>query len=264
MQISGSRALLTGASGGLGHAIARRLHAAGARLVLTGRRIEVLEPLAAELEAEAVAVDLAARAELEGLIERSRDVDLLIANAALPASGRLESFSVAELDRALDVNLRAVLLIAHELAPRMVERGRGQIVVMSSLAGKSGQAGSSVYSATKFALRGFCQGLRADLHGTGVGVSCIMPGFVRDAGMYADSGVELPRGVGTSSPQQVADAVVEAIVDDRGEIVVAPLAMRAGAVFAGLSPTLAAAVARKAGGQAVGDDFATGQSDKRL
>lgn len=264
MLISGSKVLLTGATGGLGHAIARELRKAGAELTLTGRRAELLQRLADETGGAAVAVDLADRAQLQDLIAASGDIDILIANAALPASGHLHSFSIEEIDKALDVNVRAVVLMARALSEQMAARGRGHIVVMSSLAGKSGQPGSSVYSATKFALRGFCQSLRGDLRSSGVGVSCVLPGFVRDAGMYADSGVELPRGVGTSTPQEVADAVVKAITRNRGEIVVAPVTMRASAIVAGVAPAAAAAVARKAGGESVSDDFASGQSDKRL
>ena len=264
MLISGSNVLLTGATGGLGHCIARELHGAGARLTLTGRRADTLDDLARETGAAAIAADLADRDALNRLIERSGDTDILVANAALPASGHLHSFSSEVIDKALDVNVRAVILLARALSEQMTIRGRGHIVVMSSLAGKSGQAGSSIYSATKFALRGFSQSLRADLRSAGVGVSCILPGFVSDAGMYADSGVELPRGVGTSTPQQVADAVVKAITRNRGEIVVAPVPMRASAVAAGIAPAIAAAVARKAGGQSVSDDFASGQKEKRV
>ena len=100
---------------------------------------------------------------------------------------------------------------------------------MSSLSGKAAAPASSIYSAAKFGLRGFAHGARADLRGTGVGVSVIMPGFVRDAGMFADAGVKLPPGVGTSSPEQVARRVITAIERNRGEVTVAPFALRIGA-----------------------------------
>ena len=236
MLISGSKVLLTGATGGLGHDMARVLRAAGANLVLTGRRAEVLEPLAEETAGTAVTADLSLREDVDRLISDHADSDILVANAALPASGRIESFSVAEIDKALEVNLRATIVLAHGLGLAMAQRGRGHIVVISSLAGKTGQPGSAIYSATKFGLRGFSQALRGDLRSQGVGVSCILPGFVSDAGMYADSGAKLPRGVGTSKPRAVSDAVVKAITHDRGEIVVAPVAMRFSAAFAGLAP----------------------------
>lgn len=263
MLLTGKTILLTGATGGLGHAIARRLHRAGAQLILTGRRTAVLEVLAQELGAQSLAVDLADRGAVARLAEECAHVDVLIANAALPASGPLTSFTQAEIDRALDVNLRAPIVLARVLGVRMAERRSGHMVFVSSLNGKTGLSGTSMYSATKFGLRGFGQGLRGDLRPFGVGVSVVFPGFVSDAGMFADSNVELPRGVGTSTPDAVADAVADAIERNRGEIDVAPLLMRLGAKFAGLAPELAAAVARRAGSDEVAGQMAAAQGEKR-
>jgi short-subunit dehydrogenase len=263
MELRGSNVLLTGATGGIGHAIARALHQRGASLVLTGRRAEVLEPLAAEVGGRATAVDLGEREELDRLIEEAGDVDVLVANAALPASGDALEFRVDQIDRALEVNLRAPMILSRVLGERMAARGRGHIVLISSLSGKSGQAGSAIYSATKFGLRGFGQGLRGDLAPRGVGVSVVFPGFIRDAGMFHESGTKLPRGVGTSTPEQVAAGVVRAIEADKGEVDVAPVGMRAGAAFGGLAPTLSARVAQRLGGDQIARDLAAGQSDKR-
>lgn len=263
MQISGSTVLLTGATGGLGHAIARALSAEGAQLILTGRRVDVLEPLASELDARALAVDLSESAEVDRLLSEAGEVDILVANAALPGSGRLDSFTLDQIDRALDVNLRAPIALAHALAPEMVARGRGQLLFMSSLSGKAATAGSSIYNATKFGLRGFATAMRAELHGTGVGVSAVFPGFIREAGMFAEAGVELPRGVGTRSPQDVAKAVVEAIERNRGEVDVAPIALRMGSALAGLAPEISAAITRKSGGEKLAASVADGQHAKR-
>ncbi|HEU4976679.1 MAG TPA: SDR family oxidoreductase [Baekduia sp.] len=263
MDLRGSSVLLTGATGGIGHAIARELHRHGASLVLTGRRTDVLEPLAAELAAAATAVDLADRAAVDALLDEAGDVDVLVANAALPASGDILALGVDQIDRALEVNLRAPMVLSRVLAERMVRRGRGHIVLVSSLAGKSGQAAGSIYSATKFGLRGFGQGLRADLAPRGVGVSVVFPGFIRDAGMFHDSGAKLPKGVGTSTPEEVAAAVARAIVADEGEVDVAPLGMRVGTTFASVAPSLAARVAKRLGGDRVAAQLADGQADKR-
>jgi short-subunit dehydrogenase len=263
MEISGSRVLLTGATGGIGLAIARTLHGAGAELIVTGRRIEVLEPLAAELGARALAVDLADRAEVERLASEAGQVDILVANAALPASGPLDSYSVEQLERALDVNLRAPIVLAHELLPAMLERRRGHLVFMSSLSGKAASPGTALYAASKFGLRGFAGSLRADLHDSGVGVSAVLPGFIRDAGMFAEAEVELPPGVGTRTPQDVADGVVKAIVQNRGEVEVAPLQLRASTIFASLAPESAQRVARRVGSERVAREMAAGQRDKR-
>jgi short-subunit dehydrogenase len=263
MELRGSSVLLTGATGGIGHAIARRLHGAGASLLLTGRRADVLEPLAAEIGGRATAVDLAERDQVDRLLEEARDVDVLVANAALPASGDALQFSVEQIDRALEVNLRAPVILSRVLGERMVERGRGHIVLISSLAGKSSQPSSSIYSATKFGLRGFGQGLRGDLGPRGVGVSVVFPGFIRDAGMFHESGAKLPKGVGTCTPDEVAAAVVRAIEQDKGEIDVAPLGLRAGTTFAQIAPEISAKVAKRLGGDKVTEQLVAGQADKR-
>jgi short-subunit dehydrogenase len=265
LQISGSTVLLTGATGGIGRAVARSLRSGGAELILTGRRVEMLEQLGEELDARVLAVDLSIAAEIDRLVVEAGDVDVLIANAALPASGTLESFSVAEIDRALDVNLRAPIVLAHELVPGMVARGRGHVLVMSSLAGKAATPRAALYNATKFGLRGFAAALRSDLRGTGVGVSAVFPGFISDAGMYADADadVKLPLGIGTRSPEDVARAVVSAIERNRGEVDVAPLALRAGATFASLAPALAGSLARRLGADQLSRKLSDGQSDKR-
>jgi short-subunit dehydrogenase len=263
VNLAGRTVLLTGATGGLGHAIARRLRAAGAELVLTGRRTDVLEPLAAETGARSLAVDLADSAAVQRLASECADVDALVANAGLPGSGQLTSFTIDEIDRALAVNLRAPMVLARELAEHMVARGSGHLVFMSSLAGKVGTPRSSVYSATKFGLRGFAQSLREDLRPSGVGVSAIFPGFVRDAGMFHDTGTKLPPGVGTVAPEAVAEAVVRAIERNRGEIDVAPVGLRAGAKAAGLAPDLAATISRKLGGQKIAEQHVSAQTTKR-
>jgi short-subunit dehydrogenase len=208
-------------------------------------------------------VDLAAPDEVDRLVSEAGDVDILLANAGLPASGTLSSFTVEEIDRALTVNLRAPIVLSHALAPAMVERGRGHLLFMSSLAGKAATPGTSLYNATKYGLRGFASALRADLRGSGVGVSTVFPGFIRDAGMFAEAGVKLPPGVGTRSPDHVAQAVLAAIERNRGEVDVAPLPLRVSAAFAGLAPELAAALARRLGSEEIARQMEAGQRTKR-
>ncbi len=263
MRIEGRTALVTGATGGIGHAIARSLAGRRAKLVLTGRQTDVLGRLARELEAQVFAVDLADRRSLDHLIERTEAVDILVANAALPASGRLAALTDDEIDAALDVNLRAPIFLARSLAIRMMARRSGHLVFINSLSGKVAAPGSSLYNATKFGLRGFAQSLRQELHGTGVGVSTIFPGFIREAGMFARSGVVLPKGVGTRSPEEVSSAVVQAIEHDQGEVDVAPAGLRAGALVAGVAPAVSATLQRWLGAGKIADDIARGQRGAR-
>ncbi len=259
----GGNVLLTGASGGIGHAIARAVAPRSADLILTARRTEVLEPLAADLGARVIACDLARQADVELLIEHAGRVDVLISNAALPASGQLLDLTQPEIDRMLEVNLRAPIALARALMPGMITRRRGHLAFISSLSGKAASPASSIYSATKFGLRGFALGLREDLRPHGVGVSVVLPGFVSEAGMFADSGASLPLGVGTRSPEQVARAVVSAIDRNRAEVAVAPLTMRLGASIGGVAPALASAVSRRMGSERIAADIAAGQRDKR-
>ena len=263
MQLTAMRALVTGANGGIGAAIARALHGAGATVVLSGRRADALRPLAEALGARVVLADLSDRSAVTRCVDEAGPVDILVANAALPSSGPLLDFEPEQIDRALDVNLRAPIMMARAAARGMRERGRGHIVFISSVSGKVAAPGTSIYSATKFGLRGFALGLREDLHGTGVGVTTIYPGFIRDAGMFADTKVTLPRGVGTRSPEQVADAVLRAIRGNPAEITVAAFEQSLGALLAGLSHPLVASIQRRFGGTAVASEIAAAQAHKR-
>ena len=162
------------------------------------------------------------------------------------------------------MNLRAPMVLARVLGERDGRaRQRPPRLHVLAVRARSATPRSSVYSATKFGLRGFAQSLREDLRPSGVGVSAIFPGFVRDAGMFHDTGTKLPPGVGTRSPEDVADAVVRAIERNRGEVDVAPVSLRAGAMAAGLAPDLAAIRAAQARRAADRRGPRRAQTDKR-
>jgi short-subunit dehydrogenase len=220
--------LVTGATGGLGRAITSALAQRGATLVLSGRSPEALQELSDSLPGEhrIAAADLALEGAAEGLAADAGEVDCLVANAGMSGTGSLESFSTDDLTRAIRVNLEAPMVLARALAPGMVERGEGQIVFIASLAGKSASPRSSIYNATKFGLRGFALALRTDLAGTGAGVSIVSPGFVRGAGMFAKSGARSTAGLGTTTPERVAAAVVRAVERNPVEVAVAPIRQR--------------------------------------
>src|SRR5262249_54922035 len=130
----------------------------------------------------------------------------------------------------------APMQMARMLEGPMAARRSGHMVFVSSLAGKSATPLASIYAATKFGLRGFALSLRADLSSQGVGVSLVSPGFIRDAGLLADSGAGAPPGMGTGTPADVGAAVLKAIERDKVEIVVAPIHQRALAHFALATP----------------------------
>jgi short-subunit dehydrogenase len=263
VEIAGTRVLLTGATGGIGRAIAKALHERGAHLLLSGRRQEELEALAAETGGEALLADLAKREDVEALPARAGHVDILVHNAGLPGAGRLEAFTPEELDRVIDVNLRAGVQLTRALMPAMIERGRGHLVYMSSMAGKVPTVRASIYSATKYGLRGFAGALRDDLHGTGVGVSAVFPGVIEEAGMWADAGMKTPTGVPKRYPRDVAAAVVKCIEKNEGEINVADPIQKFGGITAALTPAFAARIRRLVGLEKIADETAKRQADKR-
>jgi short-subunit dehydrogenase len=261
MQLSGRTALLTGATGGLGRVIAAALAERGAALVLSARSAEALEQLAGELPGGGhitIPADLAQPGAATKLVVDAGQFDVLVANAGLPGAGKLDDFSDTEIERALRVNLEAPMRMARAAIGQMVDRGSGHMVFIGSLAGKAPSPRSSLYNATKFGLRGFALGLRTDLAPEGVGVSLVAPGFVRDAGMFADSGARTPPGMGTTSPQRVGEAVVRAIEQNRMELTVAPIPLRVATHLALASPTIAVRAQGGARGKRAAEEIAAG------
>lgn len=267
MDLADRTALLTGATGGLGIAIAKDLAGRGARVIVSGRKLEALEALVAELPGaghRALAADLAEPGAAEQLAAAAGAVDLLVANAGLPGAGRMEDFTAEQVKRALRVNLESPMLLAQLLYPAMLEKGSGHLVFVASLAGKAPSPRSAIYNATKFGLRGFALGLRSDLAPQGVGVSIVSPGFIRGAGMFAESGASAPPGLGTSTPERVSAGVLRAIESDKVEVAVAPLRQRFLAHFGMVSPGIAVRTASGGAGQKAAAEIADGHSkDKR-
>ena len=247
VNLNGARVLLTGATGGIGHAIARALHARGAALILTGRRTEVLDELAAEIGGATIACDLSDPAAVSKLMEQAGDIDVLVANAALPGAGVLTDLTEQQVDANLDVNLRAPIVLSQWAAKQMVPRGRGHTVLIGSLAGRAASPGTPLYNATKFGLRGFALAHREDLRGTGVGVSIVEPGFVSDAGMFIESGMPLPKGMRTVTPEDVAAGVIRSIHKDLGEVMVAPAELKFLSGVASIAPGFSASLQRRLG-----------------
>lgn len=266
MEIAGKRVLLTGATGGLGRSIAANLAAFGAKLSLSARSAGALEELSAGLPGSGHTVlpaDFSREGEAVGLASAAGEVDILVANAALPATGRLDELTAEQVSRMVRVNLESPILLAQALVPGMVHRGRGKVVLIGSLAGKAGSPRSSIYNATKFGLRGFAFGLASDLAGDPVSVTVVAPGFVRSAGMFAESGVEAPAVLGTTTPERVAETVRAAIGSDRLEMPVAPARARVMAHLGLASPSLSHRVQSGKAGQDATARLAAGQVNKR-
>jgi short-subunit dehydrogenase len=248
MEIRGKSILVTGASGGLGQANVRELSRRGAELVVTARKVAVLDQLAAETGAEVLVADLADRADVERVAARAGSCDVLVANAGVGGDPAFHDFDTENIDRMLEVNLRSPIVLANEFAhARIAAHLPGQIVLVGSLSGIATSPGTRMYNATKFGLRGFALSFRQELAASGVGCTLVAPGFIRDAGMFADGGVELPPGVRTKSPDDVAAGVVRAIVRNPAEVFVSPAELRLASTLGGLAPALSAAILRRVG-----------------
>ncbi len=210
----GEWAVVTGASDGIGRAIARRLAASGMKVLLVARRAEVLEALASELEkvggtTRVLAADLGDPAGIEKVIEASRDLDvgLLVASAGFGTSGPFLSGSLdAELGM-IDVNCRAVAALVHPFGKRFTAQRRGGIVLLSSLVGFQGVPGSANYAATKAYVQSLAEGLYYELRPSGVDVLASAPGPVH-SGFASRAGMTMGNAL---TPEVVADATLRAL-----------------------------------------------------
>ncbi len=259
-KLRGRTAIVTGASRGIGPYVARALAEEGMNLVLAARSVEALEQVAVEVgrqgvKAIATPTDVADAASRRALVEAAVGefgaIDVLVNNAGIEQAKPYGEMAEEDIRDIVEVNLLASMFLTQAVLAGMQERGRGHIVNMASLAGKMGLPYATAYSASKAGMIGMTKALRAELHGSGVSASVICPGFVAEAGMYADGMVELgvnaPRMTGTSPPAKVARAVVKAIKSDKPEIIVNPRAVRVPLTIAEASPTLGEMMARRTG-----------------
>ena len=217
-----------------------------AELIVTARNEARLNDLRDRTNAEVVVADLTDRRDVDMLGERYSTVDVLIANAGVGEDSEISDLTTEEIDQSLDVNLRAPILLATAFAQAHQAAGTpGHIVTIGSLSGLAATAGTRMYNATKFGLRGFTLSLRQELEEHQIGVSHVAPGFIRDAGMFANNDIELPPGVRTKSPENVGAAVADAIEKNRGEVFVAPRELRVASTFSTVAPGLSAAVQKR-------------------
>jgi short-subunit dehydrogenase len=234
-----SSILITGASSGIGAALARLYAAKGVALALGGRDAGRLAKVAADCrsagaEVSEAIIDVTDLAAMEGWVaeaDRLRPIDLVIANAGVSA-GTADGEETAEQLRAVfAVNVDGAFNTVLPLLPAMRQRRRGQIALMSSLASFRGFPGAPAYSASKAALRVWGEGLRGDLHRTGIAVSVICPGFVTSP-MTSDNPFPMPM---LMTAEQAARIIRRGLAKDRARIAF-PLPMYAAAWFLGALP----------------------------
>jgi short-subunit dehydrogenase len=177
-------------------------------------------------------------------------IDVLVNNAGVEAIGAFTTYTREELTSMVDVNLTAPLLLTHRLTPGMLERGRGHVVFIASVAGKVGPAFNEPYAATKAGLVGLTQSLRAEYLHAPVGFSVVCPGFIAGDGMYArmaEQGHRSNRVMGETTTEKVAEAVLRAIRDDRAEILESGAPIRPLLALAQLAPGLVERLAPRFG-----------------
>ena len=245
----GTRVLVTGASRGIGEATARAFAARGATVGLVARRREPLEEVAAGLQGNGHVVlegDVADADSIAGAISEFGDVDVLVANAGI---AHYRPFAELQLDEARQmngVNWLGTIHTIHAALPRMLERGRGQIVVICSGGGVRGFPHAAVYNGTKAAQRGFAEALRHELYGTGVSVTTVYPGEIATS-LHDHEMDHMPdwyRLDRRSPPGPLGERVVEAVEKDQRELFHPPI-VRMLRVVNGISPRLADLMLRR-------------------
>jgi 3-oxoacyl-[acyl-carrier protein] reductase len=185
--LSGRKALVTGASGGIGEAIARALHAQGATVGLHGTRVEKLEALAGELgsRTKIFPADLSSPAEVKALGQKAEaeleGVDILINNAGITKDGLFVRMSDEDFDKVIDVNLGAVFRLTRELTHPMMRRRFGRIINITSVVGVTGNPGQTNYVASKAGMIGFSKALAQEIATRNITVNCVAPGFIESA-----------------------------------------------------------------------------------
>ncbi|MGM8213079.1 SDR family oxidoreductase [Virgibacillus sp. W0430] len=189
MRLQGKTAIVTGSSGGIGARIAKGLAMEGANVILAARRKEKIEALAAEInergngKALAVPTDVANRDDVEKMVLKSKsffnEIDFYINNAGQMLHSKVQDGHVDEWERMIDVNVKGVLYGIHAVLPSMIDRKTGHIINIASVSGFEVTKMSTVYSATKYAVRAISMGLEKELAKTGVRVTNISPGMVK-------------------------------------------------------------------------------------
>jgi NAD(P)-dependent dehydrogenase (short-subunit alcohol dehydrogenase family) len=221
--LTGQVVAITGGARGIGRATAAALIAQGARVAIGDIDGPLAERTATELGAGTigVALDVTDRADFAGFLDqvesRLGPLDVLINNAGIMPVGPFLEETDACAERIIGVNINGVLFGSKLALERFVPRGRGHLVNISSVAGRAGAAGGATYSASKFAVYGLSEALRAELHGSGVEVSVVMPIGVNTE-LY--SGLPQVRGFKTPEPEDVADAIVGALQRPRFDVYV--------------------------------------------
>lgn len=250
MQLSGAVALVTGGSSGIGAATARALAARGAKVLVSGRDLSRLQEVASDTGGMALESDLAAPGGPAALAEAAQracgGIDILVNNAGVGWAGPIGEITPEKVTELVTVNLTAPMQLTRLLAPGMIERGRGRVVFVSSIAGATGVRGEAVYAATKAGLGLFAESLAYELNGHGVRICLVVPGVI-DTPFFERRGRAYGRKVpGPQPPHRVARAITGALERDR-DVVYVPRWLRFPAWLHGAAPATFRALASRFG-----------------
>ena len=227
MQLRDKKILLTGATGGIGQALACALYRHGARLVLAGRNVETLTALAERLQDDhgaisVVALDLGrsdVNSQATAISDAHHDIDVLINCAGLNLFAACDHTEPSAVTRILDVNLSGTILFTQALLPRLLQRKQAAIVNVGSTFGSIGYPGFAVYCASKFGLRGYSEALRRELAATGLKVFYVAPrATATDMNAATVCAMNAELGNAMDTPEQVASEILRAISQERQKL----------------------------------------------
>jgi 3-oxoacyl-[acyl-carrier protein] reductase len=223
--LAGKVALITGASRGIGFAIARRLGHMGARVSICGRDQPKLEQSASSLRGDgietlAVNADVMRGDQIFSLVQKTQQefgpIDILVNNAGIGLFGPFHEFEEADWNRVVDTNLKSVFLMCRAVAPEMIRRQTGHIINISSLAGKNTFANGAIYCASKWGLMGLSGSMAEDLRGFGIRVSAICPGSVATEFSGQGGGKDRSKSL---QPDDIAHAVAALVTQSAGSFI---------------------------------------------
>ena len=245
--MQGKVAIVTGASRGIGQIIAQTLSKRGVKIIAIARSMDNLSKTCQLIEDEGgqatpIMADMSQSENFDQLIERATSVygrlDILVNNAGVEQYNHFKKYSSDDIDYCLKINLHAPILLSKSILPQLLEQGSGHIINIASLAGKKGVSYNSIYSASKSGLIMWTDAIRQELSQTDVNISVVCPGFIRESGMFHDSGQSAPKLLGSSLPQDVADGVIKCIRNNSAEVIVNPGPMKPLLALNQISPRL--------------------------
>jgi short-subunit dehydrogenase len=223
LNLRGKTVVITGASSGIGRAAALEFARHGANLVLAARRAELLDEVAAQcralgVECRAIVTDVTRREDCQRLIDSAGDIDVLVNNAGFAIFDAIESARAEDLEAMMQTNYFGTVWCSQAVLPGMLRRGRGTIVMLSSIAGLMGYARMGGYCATKFAMIGFAEALRDEVIGRGVRVATVCPGTTETQFFVKAERGKMPgasRLLLAVKPERVARAIVNSAADGK-------------------------------------------------